>query len=443
MPFHPLSISYPPDSPSTPLSPPPLNRSWCSTRNFLLAIVAAVVVAAAATGVGVGLNASGSKGGDDNADGPDNGPGPDNDHGPDTFSPTFSPTSSPSLSPTTSSSPTSSPTHPPCNQKSKQKALYAYPIFSPPLSSSNMAFDVAADVTWDNLANLRAYGARGLFNAWTIKWGGATPGGYMGPQATGSGDDVEQVLFSLWDEKRYGDDGWFPALPYGGDLLVDDCGKFARDNPGTPCCKRNCQDCGSAHASDLDDSSTGTQCKVYIPAYAGQRTRMRIKRVEMDQEVVAYGQTWSGDVWTVTIQDVGTGEEWLVGTQVSASSCTSEASVEECWKNGVKRARGISPQLKMRYSPRYSRSKPNSELPTQEARSTSERNYLKTAYERRGKSDERPKTHYERPKTLCSLVHSDLYMFCARAACVLSLSVRLLTLLCAALSLCCSAAGQL
>ena len=33
----------------------------------------------------------------------------------------------------------------------------------------------------------------------------------------------------------------------------------------------------------------------------------------------AYGQTWSGNAWEVTVQDVGTGEHWLVGRQFVAT----------------------------------------------------------------------------------------------------------------------------
>eukprot|EP00316_Scyphosphaera_apsteinii_P011082 CAMPEP_0119330538 /NCGR_PEP_ID=MMETSP1333-20130426/78452_1 /TAXON_ID=418940 /ORGANISM="Scyphosphaera apsteinii, Strain RCC1455" /LENGTH=78 /DNA_ID=CAMNT_0007339935 /DNA_START=281 /DNA_END=514 /DNA_ORIENTATION=- len=36
--------------------------------------------------------------------------------------------------------------------------------------------------------------------------------------------------------------------------------------------------------------------------------------------MVAYGKTWRGDEWEVTIQDLETGQFWLVGRQLLAGS---------------------------------------------------------------------------------------------------------------------------
>jgi hypothetical protein len=119
------------------------------------------------------------------------------------------------------------------------------------------------------------------------------------------------VLFSLWDAGDYGNANWLPALP-----LIGETDAVA--NPGTASCKRNCNDCAVHQGSVADDGSTGTQCKVYIPAYSGQHLRVRMRRVGVAQTMVAYGQSWLGDTWEVSIQDVGTGELWLVGRQLLA-----------------------------------------------------------------------------------------------------------------------------
>ena len=203
----------------------------------------------------------------------------------------------------TGHSPPPTPVAPPpppeaCNQQNKQKALYHSFEHSPTLEG---ATDVIGDVIWDDLDGLRAYGNRGLFSAWTITFLGTdVPSGYCGPQATGAaraGDpNLEQVLFSLWDGGDVGSldahESWWPALP-----LLPDCDALA--NPGQACCKRNCQDCAVYGSSDLLDGSTGTQCKVYIPTYTGQRVRTRIRRIAQATTSQAYGRSWVGDEWEV------------------------------------------------------------------------------------------------------------------------------------------------
>jgi len=182
--------------------------------------------------------------------------------------------------------------------------------FSPSFSG---ATDVSGDVVWDDLEGLRAHGSNGLFNAWTIGFvGNSMPSGYMGPQATGAGDpNVEQVLFSLWDGGTFGNPDWKPALP-----LLPECD--AEANPGQACCKRNCQDCAVHVGPVADDGSTGTQCRVYIPAYTGQRLRTRVHRVTQATRMSAYGRDWVGDEYEVSIQDVTTGQSWIVGRQLIA-----------------------------------------------------------------------------------------------------------------------------
>jgi len=178
-----------------------------------------------------------------------------------------------------------------CNQLNKEKAMYAYPHYDPPLSEQ-AAYDIVAEVQWMNLDGLRAFGGSGIFASFPLHWyGDNVPSGYFGPQATGHGDpSKEQVLFSLWDGGR-GTDAWQPAIPRS-------CG-----------CERNCNDCG-----DLD--STGTQCKVFIPAYSGQRLRLRLRQTATDVVETFAGAHWLGDEWEVTIVDIGTSEEWLVGRQL-------------------------------------------------------------------------------------------------------------------------------
>ena len=205
--------------------------------------------------------------------------------------------SPPSPSPPPPPSPSSSPPET-CNQQNKQKALYHSFEHSPPLAG---ATDVIGDVIWDDLDGLRAYGNRGLFSAWTITFVGTdVPSGYCGPQATGAArarePELEQVLFSLWDGGEVGElddhENWSPALP-----LLPDCDALA--NPGQACCKRNCQDCAVYGSSDLLDGSTGTQCKVFIPTYTGQRVRTRIRRIAQATTSQAYGRSWVGDEWEV------------------------------------------------------------------------------------------------------------------------------------------------
>lgn len=203
-----------------------------------------------------------------------------------------------------------------CNQENKQKSIYASFTYDPPLGDEP-AIDAIGDVFWDDIDDLRSYGNRGLFHAFPVGFGSGAPGGYFGPQATGRGDpDVEQVLFSLWDYKRFGDDAWQPALPVIGED-IQDCSTFdAKSNPGSPCCKRNCNDC-------REDQSTGTQCKVYIPAQNGMHLRLRIRRVETNQQADYEGMTWTGDVWEVTIYDKDNGRHWLVGRQLLAGTSSS------------------------------------------------------------------------------------------------------------------------
>ena len=128
-----------------------------------------------------------------------------------------------------------------CNQQNKQKAMYSEFQHIPSLATVP-ATDVIADITWEDLDDMRAYGNRGNYQAWTLGWRTGpsdgnpnAPGGYMGPQSTGAGDSsVEQVLFSLWDKKEQagiGKEGWYPALP-----LIDYAD--ARAQPGTASCKR-------------------------------------------------------------------------------------------------------------------------------------------------------------------------------------------------------------
>ena len=135
-----------------------------------------------------------------------------------------------------------------------------------------------------------------------LYWKAPSPRGYMGPQVTATrliSGEPQQVLFSLWD-KDPGEDTWLPAIP---------------DHEN---CNRNCNDCGVHVGDKVDDGSTGTQCKVFIPRYANQVLRMRVRRVEAEGSREMYGQTFTGGVWEVTVQDLGTGEVWTVGRQLLA-----------------------------------------------------------------------------------------------------------------------------
>ena len=190
----------------------------------------------------------------------------------------------------------------PCNQQNKQKAMYANFEHEPPLSVVP-ALDMIGDVVIGDLESLKAHGANGIYSAFMLYWKPGTQSGYMGPQVDAkrlNRGEPQQVLFSLWD-KNPGSDypTWKPVFPM-------------HEN-----CKRNCNDCPVA-PSKHDDGSTGTQCKVFIPRYANQELRMRVRRVEAEGSVEMYGRTWTGDVWEVTVQDLGTGELWTVGRQLIA-----------------------------------------------------------------------------------------------------------------------------
>ena len=125
---------------------------------------------------------------------------------------------------------------------------------------------------------------------------------------------TNRFSFSLWDFKTagIGSPGWLPALPVTVNSsetnrsVIND-GKCKHLAPGQACCKRNCQDCAVHSGPTANDGSTGTQCKVFIPAYSGQKLRVRIQRVLEAQTAEAYGKLWTGDVWEVSISDLSTG----------------------------------------------------------------------------------------------------------------------------------------
>lgn len=210
-----------------------------------------------------------------------------------------------------------------CSQKTKQKSIYATFIHDPPLETQP-ALEVAGDVIWDHLDDLRKVRKNGIYNAWKIKFVEPSPGGYFGPTATNAKKDpnMETVLFSLWDHKTkagIGGDGWLPALP-ASDVK---CYKKPYEHPGEPSCCRNCQDCAVHSGATADDGSTGTQCKTHIPAYTGQRLRSRIKRVDTGVTQTAYGKSWTGDVWEVSVEDMNSGKSWVVGKQLLAGAPTN------------------------------------------------------------------------------------------------------------------------
>jgi len=168
---------------------------------------------------------------------------------------------------------------------------------------------------------MRRHGKNGIFHAFPVGFGSKVPGGYFGPQATGAnGENVEQVLFSLWDYKRYGQDGWQPALPFLVTDNIENCDTFdAKANPGQACCKRNCNDCSQSQ-------STGTQCKVFIPAKSGMHLRLNIYRYLTEQTLDYEGESWTGDVWAVDIYNMITKERFPVGKQLLSG--TSDSGID-------------------------------------------------------------------------------------------------------------------
>ena len=229
---------------------------------------------------------------------------PDPSPPPPSASPTPPPLPLPMPSPTPPAPSPPPPSPPPpyvCNQQNKQKAVYAYFQHKPPLLQVP-ALDMIGDVTVGDLESLKAHGENGIYSAFMLYWKAPSPRGYMGPQVTATrliSGEPQQVLFSLWDHKP-GEAAWLPAIP---------------DHEN---CNRNCNDCGVHVGDKVDDGSTGTQCKVFIPRYANQELRMRVRRVEAEGSREAYGRRWAGGVWEVTVQDLGTGEVWMVGRQLLA-----------------------------------------------------------------------------------------------------------------------------
>ena len=198
----------------------------------------------------------------------------------------------------------------PCSSVSKQKAIYASSRHEPNIGG---ATDVIVDVFLEDVEDIYRHGGNGIFNAHPIGFVGTSVSGYFGPQLAGSAPrDAQQVLFSLWDGGSVGLDSWRPALPM--------MGAADANIPGTTSCRRNCNDCAVHDGPVAADGSTGTSCKVKIPAYQGQRTRLRVRRIAQSQQSSAYGQLWTGDVWEVTIRDMGTGQEWVVGRQLVSDS---------------------------------------------------------------------------------------------------------------------------
>ena len=55
--------------------------------------------------------------------------------------------------------------------------------------------------------------------------------------------------------------------------------------------------------------------------------RVRIQRVLEAQTAEAYGKLWTGDVWEVSISDLSTGERWVVGRQLLASTFTGISKI--------------------------------------------------------------------------------------------------------------------
>ena len=45
---------------------------------------------------------------------------------------------------------------------------------------------------------------------------------------------------------------------------------------------------------------------------------MRARRVQRDATASYAGRSWTGDVWEVSVQDLGTGQLWVVGRQLLA-----------------------------------------------------------------------------------------------------------------------------
>jgi len=210
--------------------------------------------------------------------------------------------------------------HASCDTYNKQKALYANFEFEPSISGG-VVLDMSMDVIWGDLDDLRAHGSNGIYMAFMLYWPSPAASGYMGVQVTGAGQNGaspisggEQVLFSLWD-RNPGEAGWQPALPM------------------SPECSRNCNDCGVHEGGHADDGSTGTQCKTFVAAYSGQHVRIRVRRVDIAQSAEYAGQSWTGDVWEVSLQDTATGETWTVGRQLLAGVSSGLSSTSSFYEH--------------------------------------------------------------------------------------------------------------
>jgi hypothetical protein len=189
----------------------------------------------------------------------------------------------------------------PCTAATKQKALYLRYDFDPPLVYSP-ATDISVEHTWNSTADLRRWGANGVFAAQPIGTLGGV-GGYFGSQVFGDpSSHGGKLLFSIWDfaEKRVQPANISACLARGGPNITWCTRKHAfalSEN-----CHRHCLDCGLHPGWH---NTTGVQCSADVPSLTdGQTLRFRLRQTASNatfsEPQQGLGLTYHGAIWELT-----------------------------------------------------------------------------------------------------------------------------------------------
>ena len=190
-----------------------------------------------------------------------------------------------------------------CNGTNKQKALYIRYAIDPPLSAAP-ATDLTVEHLWNSTADMRRFGANGVYAAQPIYTAGGGPGGYFGSQADAD-PSIGGLLFSIWDKKRGHPFNATAACPpsavgpgrrYPNVTWCETMHAF----PLVPSCHRNCNDCGLHPGWH---NTTGTQCGVAMELSGGDGVRFRLWQSKPNATLadpLGMGLAYAGAEWTLT-----------------------------------------------------------------------------------------------------------------------------------------------